>query len=82
MRNIAAALSASRMNVSYDKARMLYHGGYISELEWRWFAFFWEWYCFRHTDRQERAWRKLGTEGMERRYARVRALRDRLARSN
>jgi len=60
---------------SWNQAEEWYRKGVISERDWRAFRLMWDWGWFRHTSKQDRAWSRLGSEGMTRRYDRIKKFR-------
>lgn len=76
---LRGAVYAARMNEDYNTACRHFNSGWISECEWRWYCFFWDWCTPRFASpKQDRAYAKLGMDGLARRRARVEALRQRL----
>ena len=79
------AQRAARSALTLEQASYHFRQGYMSDLEWRWYLFFWLWCAARFgghaAHRQDRAYKALGGDGLERRRARARALRARLADS-
>jgi hypothetical protein len=81
------AVQAARMSDTYENGAYKVRQGYISEYTWRWYRFFWVWTAPRFSSledaerRQDRAYMRLGATVYRRRFDRVNALRDRLARS-
>lgn len=77
------AQRAARSALTLEQASYQYTHGYMTETEWRWYLFFWTWGAARFggtaAHKQDRAFAKLGREAFERRRARVRAMRARLA---
>ncbi len=74
-----AAVRAARSTRSYREESCRVSMGRGSEYEWRWYRFWWTWTAMRFSSaRQERAWRKLGSERFYRRIERVKAWRERL----
>ena len=75
----AAAVRAARSTRSYLQQSARLREGVLSEYEWRWYCFWWTWTAVRFTSsRQNRAWRRLGSEIFYRRIERVNAWRARL----
>ena len=74
-----AAVRAARSTRSYLEQSLRANEGALSEHEWRWYCFWWTWTAVRFSSpRQNRAWRKLGSERFYRRIERVKAWRTRL----
>ena len=66
------------MHASYNEARMMYMQGTIDTKTWRVYCLFWDWGCFRwSSDKQDRAWKKLGKDAYYRRIERVKKIRER-----
>jgi hypothetical protein len=64
---IAAELRSYR-DWSLDQIENRYHRGCLSQRTFRWYCFFWEWAAPRlSSNRQSRAWNKLGEERFLRR---------------
>jgi hypothetical protein len=74
-----AAACAACSTFSYREQSLRYRYGVHSEYEWRWYCFWWTWTAVRlSSSRQDRAWRKLGSERFYRRIERIKAWRARL----
>ncbi len=75
----AAAVRAARSTRSYLQQSARLREGALSEYEWRWYCFWWTWTAVRlSSSRQQRAWRKLGSERFYRRIERVKTWRAQL----
>ena len=71
------------MHATYDEAERRWRQGYCSDRTWRWYLLFWTWCAGRYSDlnnaatKQDRFFRRRGGAALERRFARVLALRER-----
>jgi hypothetical protein len=78
---MSAAAQAARMYQTYEQAEYHYRQGFIGELTWRWYVFFWVWSAPRFSNvadadrKQGRAFAKLPRDVYYRRFDRVNALR-------
>lgn len=66
------------IHVSWDRARYMFYSGIISAREWDWYVFLWTWGAPRFSDpanaKQFRCSQKIGYDGLQRRFARVRKI--------
>ena len=73
-----AAVCAARSTLSHLQQSIRFRKGELSELEWRWYCFWWTWTAVRFSSsRQDRARAKLDSERFYRRLERVKAWRAR-----
>lgn len=69
---------------TFDQAKEMRNSGAITFKQWRWYLLIWTWSTVRYSnleragDKQDRCYAAHGMAGLERRFARVQRLRERL----